>query len=98
MEILTAITILAIVMTLVYSAFGRTADTIQRVSSRADVQHKASVIFSRITEEIVAADWESGNMRTIHGKTSVVSGIFCVARASCPRFSFRIAGGTPTPR
>ena len=64
-EILTAITILAIVMTLVYSAFGRTADTIQRVSTRADVQHKARVIFSRITEEIVAADWEAGNTRTI---------------------------------
>ena len=64
-EVLVSIAILAVLVHLVYQAFANTANVVGQVSARADLDHRARVIFSRLVEELVASDWQTGNARTV---------------------------------
>ena len=65
LEILVSVAVLAIVLSLVFKAFDTTAETVRQVSARGDRYHLVRVIYSRLSEELIAADWEKGNRRTV---------------------------------
>ncbi len=85
-EVLVSIAILAVLAHLVYQAFADTADVVRQVSARADLDHRARVIFSRLGEELVASDWQTGNARTVFLGTDGMEG---GRAASTLRFSSR---------
>src|SRR3989442_3323365 len=60
-EILVCVAVLAIVLSLVFKAFDTTAETVRQVSARGDRHHLVRVIYSRLSEELIAADWEKGH-------------------------------------
>lgn len=65
LELLVAAAIVATILVLAYKTVESTAETMRRVSAEADVQHLARVIYARLADELIAADWEQGNARTV---------------------------------
>jgi general secretion pathway protein J len=64
-EILVAIAILGILMTIVYRSFAGTAMVVQEISVKADVHHTVRVIFARLLEELAATDWPQDRMTAV---------------------------------
>src|SRR5207247_5613215 len=75
LEILVSVAVLAIVLSLVFKAFDTTAETVRQVSARGDRYHLVRVIYSRLSEELLAAAWEKGNRRTVFVGVDCTHGI-----------------------
>jgi type II secretion system protein J len=56
-EVVTAVTILGIIVLLTYRIMDNTSEAVQQASDTADRQHTVRVVFGRLTEELVSADW-----------------------------------------
>lgn len=86
-EILLALAISAIILTLVYGTFAQTSSVTGKVEEEATIYHQARLILGKMPEELVSAYWKSENPSTIFRGTADSLTFTSLSRASS-RFQY----------